>query len=309
LTVVVRSIKSAIALLFFLTAASLAQADWRKDIGTFRIGLSASDSNSVSPADLEKLRAVFGKALGMPVEIVVQRDYSALVDAQVSGRIEYAVYSATAYASAWLLCECVEPLVAPELSNGATGTRSTLIVNASVPFTRLDLNGIRVGIAGKDSITGFAIPLATYTVGTRALSQDESFFREFNDLESAMSAFVVGDIDAFFGWTHSNETGPIAGSGLLNSGEDKVLTYAGRSVETKVLWSSKLLRFGPHAVRRELNAEAKSALLSLLSSPEAELLDLLSSIQTGDVKRFVAARQGEYDLAIQTARIAAAVRN
>jgi phosphonate transport system substrate-binding protein len=235
------------------------------------------------------------------------RDYPALIDAHVSGRIEYAIYSSTAYASAWLLCECVEPLVAPVLSNGATGTRSVLIVNASVPFTRLDLNGIRVGIPGKDSITGFAVPLASYAVGTRALSQDEAFFKQFNDLESTTAAFAEGTLDAFFGWTPSNAAGPIAGAGIFGLGDEKALNVAGRTIEIKVPWKSALLRYGPHAVRRDLSSEAKSVLVSLLSSPDEEFLDLLSAVQPGDVQKFVAAQQTEYELAIQTAKAAALI--
>jgi phosphonate transport system substrate-binding protein len=306
--VVLWSVKSLLAVAISFASVVAAHADWRQELGTFHIGISASDTKSSSPIDLGKIEASYAKALGMPVEISVLRDYPALIDAQVSGRIEYAIYTSTAYASAWLLCECVEPLVAPVLSNGATGTRSVLVVNASSPFTRLDLNGIRVGIPGKDSITGFAVPLASYTVGTRSLSQDETFFTQFQDLESTVDAFADGKLDAFFGWTPSNENGVIAGGGIFGTGEEKVLTVKGRTVEIKVPWTSALLRYGPHAVRRDLSTEAKSALVALLSSPGEELLDLLGSMQISDVQKLVPARQSEYELAIQAAKAALTVR-
>lgn len=306
--VVLQSIKCLLGVALSSLSVTLAHADWRQDLGTFHIGVSASDVRSIAPADLDKVEESFATALGMPVEISVQRDYPALIDAHVSGRIEYAIYSSTAYASAWLLCECVEPLVAPVLSNGATGTRSVLIVNASVPFTRLDLNGIRVGIPGRDSMTGFAVPLASYTVGTRALSQDEEFFTEFKDLESTAAAFSKGELDAFFGWTPSDENGPIVGAGIFGMGEEKVLNVAGQSIEIKVPWKSGLLRYGPHAVRRDLNAEAKSALVSLLAAPDEELLDLLGAMQTGDVQKLVSARQQDYELAVQAAKAALSIK-
>lgn len=299
--------------LLALTASSLfvlqAHADWRQDMGTFHIGMSASDAKSISPADIEKIAADFAKALKMPVEVDVQRDYPALIDAQVSGRVEYAIYSSTAYASAWLLCECVEPLVAPVLSNGATGTRSVLVVNASVPFTRLDLNGIRVGIPGKDSVAGFAVPLASYTVGPRALAEDEEFFRQFTGLEPMATAFAANELDAFFGWVPANQQGPIPGAGILGTGEEKVLSVGGQTVEIKVPWTSGLLRYGPHAVRRELNAEAKSALVALMSAPGEELLDLMSALQIPDVQNFVAAQHSEYELAVQATKAAASISN
>jgi phosphonate transport system substrate-binding protein len=303
--VVRQSFKCLLALAVSSASVTLAHADWRQDLGTFHIGISASDVRSISPADLDKIEASYAKALGMPVEISVQRDYPALIDAHVSGRLEYAIYSSTAYASAWLLCECIEPLVAPVLSDGSTGTHSVLVVNASVPFTRLDLNGIRVGIPGKDSITGFAVPLASYAVGTRSLTPDEAFFTEFNDLESTAAAFSKGELDAFFGWAPANASGPIAGAGIFGSGEENVLNVAGQAIEIKLPWKSGLLRYGPHAVRRDLSTEAKSALVSLLSSPQEDLLDLLGSVQIGDLQKLVPAKQSEYELAVQAAKAAA----
>jgi phosphonate transport system substrate-binding protein len=302
-----RSVCGWLSMVLALTLSAAANAGWREDIGTFHIGLAASDANSVSPADITKIQASYAKALGMPVEISVLRDYPALIDAQVSGRLEYAIYSSTAYASAWLLCECVEPLVAPVLNNGSTGTRSVLIVNASSPFTRLDLNQIRVGIPGKDSVTGFLVPLTSYTIGTRSLSQNEEFFDQFKDLESTVVAFVSGDVDAFFGWTASNESGPIDGAGIMGTGEAKALSLGGKSVELKVPWQSSLLRYGPHAVRRDLDAQAKTALLAFLQSPGDELIDLLSVAQGGGTGKFVPVRHAEYELAIQAAKTAAAI--
>ena len=70
-----------------------ARADWRKDLGTFRIGISATDAKSLSAAETDKLTAGYAAALGMPVEVVILRDYPALIDAQVSSRIEYAIYT------------------------------------------------------------------------------------------------------------------------------------------------------------------------------------------------------------------------
>lgn len=301
------SVKAPLFLTLLLASVPLARADWREDLGSFRIGISASDTQLLSPDDLNKLEAGYSKALGMPVVINTLRDYPALIDAQVSGRIEYAVYSSTAYASAWLLCECVEPLVAPVLGNGATGIRTELVVNASVPFTRLDLNGIRVGIPGKDSIAGFAVPLASYTVGSRALSQDEDFFTRFPDMESTIAAFAKGNLDAYFSWAAANETGPVSEAGNEASENAKQLTFQDRTIEIKVPWVSPLLRFGPHAVRRDLNAEAKAALVSFLEAPEIELLDLLSIAQVGDVQKLVPARHSEYELAIQAAKASATV--
>jgi phosphonate transport system substrate-binding protein len=286
-----------------------ARSDWRQDLGTFRIGISAADAKPLTAADIGKLNSGFAAALNMPVEIVILRDYPALIDAQVSSRIEYAVYSAASYATAWLLCECVEPLAAPVQTNGATGIRSILVMSAGAIFTRLDLNGIKIGIPGKDSISGFALPLAQYTVGTRALAADERFFSMFADTADVASAFAGGRIDGFFGWEYADAAGPVTGSGIMGTGTHASFTANGTTVETKIPWTSNLLRYGPHAVRRNLDSEAKSALRTYLQGLDAEQVDLLSLLPPYDIARFIPVTQDEYLSAIAAVKAAAGAAN
>jgi phosphonate transport system substrate-binding protein len=301
--------RRAAALLAFALAAfaqmGAARADWRQDLGTFRIGISATDAKPLSAEETEKIRSGYEAALNMPVEIVILRDYPALIDAQVSSRIEYAVYTSASYAAAWLLCECVEPIAAPVQTNGATGIRSMLVMNAGAIFTRLDLNGIKIGIPGSDSVSGLAVPLAEYTIGSRVLTADERFFNNYRSMDETAAAFADGRIDGFFGWASSDAAGPLKGSGIMGTGVDGALTVGGKTVETKIPWTSSLLRFGPHAVRRNLDAEAKSALRSYLQSLDAEQIDLLSLLPPHDIVKFVPVAQEEYRSAIAAAKAAA----
>ena len=282
-----------------------ARADWRKDLGTFRIGISATDAKSLSAAETDKLTAGYAAALGMPVEVVILRDYPALIDAQVSSRIEYAIYTASSFAAAWLLCECVEPLAAPVQTNGATGTRSILVMNAGAIFTRLDLNGIKIGIPGRDSITGFAVPLAEYAIGTRALVPNERFFNMLPSMAETASAFEDGRIDGFFGWAYADAAGPLKGSGIMGTGSDAAFAVNGKTVDTKIPWTSELLRYGPHTVRRNLDAEAKSALRNYLQGLDEEQVDLLSLLPPNDIARLIPVSQEEYRSAIAAVKAAA----
>ncbi len=294
-----------LALALLSADAAPARADWRGDLGTFRIGLSATDAKSLTLAEQNALKNGYAAALAMPVEIVTLRDYPALIDAQVSSRIEYAVYTSLSYAAAWLLCECVEPIAAPVQTNGATGIQSTLVMNAGSIFTRLDLNGIKIGVPGRDSISGFAIPLAEYSVGTRILSPDESFFRFYPSMAETAGAFTAGGIDGFFGWTFSDGAGPVPGSGIMDTGTEAVFNADGVSVEIKIPWKSNLLRFGPHAVRRNLAAEAKAALLNYLENLDQPDIDLLSLLPPGNIGKFVPAKHEEYRSAIAAVKAAA----
>ncbi|WP_353806498.1 hypothetical protein [Mesorhizobium sp.] len=72
------------------------RADWRDDIGTFRVGIVAEPGAGNTVPGLALLTEAYTKALGMKVEFVVSRDYAALIEAQANAHIEYAVYSTTA---------------------------------------------------------------------------------------------------------------------------------------------------------------------------------------------------------------------
>ena len=118
----------ALALLAGLLAATCdSRAGWRDDMKTFRIGMVAEPGADQTVNGLASLKQAYAQALGIPVEIFVARDYAALIDAQATQRIDYALYSTTAYATAALLCGCVEPVAAPVSDDGATGIKAILV--------------------------------------------------------------------------------------------------------------------------------------------------------------------------------------
>ena len=302
-----RFVIAAYVLLACLTGVPSAQADWRKDLGTFRIGISATDTGTLTPTEIKKLESGYSTALGMPAEVKIFRDYPALIDAHASSRIEYAIYSSIAYATAWLLCECIEPLVAPVQTNGATGIRSALVLNSGKAFTRLDLNGMRIGIPEKGSISGFAIPMVEYVIGTRKLSEDDAFILHLSDTSSMISAFSDGKIDGFFGWIYSDGAGSLAVSGLMDTGSVSTISVSGKKTDIKMPWVSGLLRYGPHAIRKNLPPEARDALQSFFSAIGSTDVDLLSQFQPTNIAKFVPATHAEYKLAVVTTKFLATV--
>ena len=98
-------------------------------------------------AGLAVLKQAYAQALGIPVEIFVARDYAALIDAQATARVDYAIYSTTAYATAALLCACVEPVAAPVGEDGATGIKAILVTRDGRLSKPADISTHRVAIA------------------------------------------------------------------------------------------------------------------------------------------------------------------
>ena len=173
------STAQALALLAGLVApVGASHAGWRDEMKSFRIGLIAEPGAGQSVTGLATLKQAYAQALGIPVEIFVARDYAALIDAQATARIDYAVYSTTAYATTVLLCGCVEP------------------------------------VAALDSVAGFALPRVELAGGEVTLTGSEPFLVHVESASAAEAMLVDGSVDAIFGWVPANAGAELAGGTL-----------------------------------------------------------------------------------------------
>lgn len=291
--------RAAVVAALWLFGMAQAMADWRADIGTFRIGIVAEPGREETIAGLAELKKAYTLALGIPVEFFVAGDYQALIEAQASRRVEYAIYSATAYATASLACSCVTPLVAPTASNGAIGLRSVLITRAA-DFTELSaIAKHRVAISGPEDVTGAVLPLAMLRKQGVIAAGDAPFLVRAATAEQAQSLFLAGTVDAMFGWV---ETGigktPLPGSGTLET-----LAQAGLpAAELRVVWTSELLRYGPHAIRTDLDAEIRRRLIPFLTGLNATDPDIFALLERHHTGGFAAVDEADYATAIDTVR-------
>lgn len=285
--------------------AAPASAGWQEDIGTFRVGVVAEPGAGNTITGLAELNDAFTKALGLKVEFFVASSYAALIDAQASSRIEYAVYSALAYASAYQRCECVEPLVAPVGEDGSIGIRSVLIARDGRLGSAADLAGRRIALPPADSIAGHQLPLAAFQPGGKPLSGAETFFVKAESAEAAEAMLVDGSVDAIFGWA------PAAGPGApeIEGGTMARLVAAGVDRGAlAILWRSDILRYGPHAVSIGLDPEPKRRLTAFLTGLRVADLDMYERLETRHMGGFTAASQADYAMALDVVRMLAGSR-
>jgi phosphonate transport system substrate-binding protein len=288
---------------FCLAASSLpAFAGWQEDIGTFRIGIVAEPGSGNGIAGLATLNDAFAKALGMKVEFLVARSYPALIDAQVSARIDYAVYSAAAYAAAYERCGCIEPLVAPSDESGALGIRSILVTKDGRLASASDLAGRRIALLPPDSMAGHQLPLASFSPNGRRLSGEENFFITAQSAEAAEAMLVEGSVDALFGW----EPGGPAASAQIAGGTLQRLVDAGVDPEAlSVVWRSDLLRYGPHAVSTRLDPEPRERLAAFLIGLRQSDPVLYETLESRHLGGFAAASSADYAAALEIIRLLA----
>lgn len=280
-----------------------AHADWREEIGTFRVGIVAEPGAGNTVAGLAELNDAYGKALGMKVEFFVARSYPALIDAHTSGRIEYAVYSASAYAAAFHRCECIEPLVAPVGEDGTTGIRSVLIARDGRLPSPDDLAGRRIALLPADSIAGHQVPMAMFQPNGSPISGEESFFVAVDSAEAAEALLAEDGVDAIFGWMPA-ATGPEADGGTMTRLEAAGLDRS----QLAVIWRSDLLRYGPHAVSRGLDPEPKKRLTEFLLALKDVDTDLYELLETHRLGGFAVASQSDYAAAVDIVKAIAARR-
>ena len=290
---------AALILVQAVVCSNPAHADWRDDIGTFRIGIVAEPGAGNTVPGLVVLTDAYTKALGMKVEFVVARDYAALIEAQANARIEYAIYSATAYATASQRCLCVEPLVAPVDSDGAIGIRSVLLTwDGKLPDLAA-MQSHRIAMAPSDSVGGSLLPLAALAAEGRKVAEDAPFLVHADSAAAAETMLVDGKADGLFGWVTAAADGQ-----PQTSGTQARLEAAGLSATAlRVVWTSGLLRYGPHAVRSDLDPEAKRRLtvfLTNLRSQSPEVYDLVESKHSGG---FISAAAGDYAMATAIVRL------
>jgi phosphonate transport system substrate-binding protein len=225
-----------------------------------------------------------------------------LIDAQASSRIDYAVYSASAYASAYRRCECVEPLVAPTGEDGSISIRSVLIARDGRVSSIEDLAGRRIALLPDDSIAGHQLPLAALRSAGKPLSATETFFVKVGSAEAAETMLAEGSVDAIFGWAPAAPPGAPEIEGgtmarLVEAGVDRAAL--------SVVWRSDVLRYGPHAVSSDLDPEPKRRLTAFLTGLKEADPALYERLETHHLGGFTTASAADYDTAVDMIRMLA----
>ena len=238
-----------------------AHADWRKEMGVFRIGIATQNGQSFNAEALDAFRSEISAALAMPVEIFQARNTSALIDAAASSRLEYAILSALGFVTLDLTCDCAMPIAAPTSAEGATAVRSVLYVNSDKVTSLQELTGKRLAVGSDNSLTGSILPFAQFSLNGAGLREADIELVRVASIEQAVEALAAGSVDGFFGW---DQFSPKSSVEFESSLSKKLESYSDLSTET--VWVSEPIRFGPHIIHKSVPAEAAKSLKEVLVS-------------------------------------------
>jgi phosphonate transport system substrate-binding protein len=257
------SLVSLLAVLMFWHGA--AYADWRDDIKTLRLGIVGGTRPAIAMRQAEPFRHALQQALGIKVRLVAVNDLAALIAAQEKLHVDYAVHTASSFATTWIKCRCVQPLAAAMLEGQVETFYSVLVVNADEISTVSQLQGKRLAVPGKNSVTGYIIPAGKLpemgvTFGDAADNNTELVMA--GSAEKAAMMFLGNKVDGLLGWSTMSGL-PFDGysAGTLN----RLVKASGkRAADFSILWQSPPITNGPHAVSNKLPEEAKAIIVQFL---------------------------------------------
>ena len=237
-------------------------ADWRKDIGIFRVGIITTEQSIEALDRLEPFKLALSEALGMEVEFFRAKNAMILMDALADERIEYAIFSASGYALAWTSCQCVEPVVVARSKDSTDGYHTILISAADGPNSLENIIGNEIGILSEDSISGPS--LAAHVLGKKniVIGDERTPFVTRESAEEMLKAFASGEVKLLIGW--SSMTGNPSSGYSRGSLRQLAEQYNAPINEYKILWKSDQIPHRPHVVRKKINGEAKQILNTAL---------------------------------------------
>ncbi len=270
-----------------------AQADWRRDIGIFRIGIITSEQSVEALDRLEPFKLAISEALDMDVEFFRASNAMSLMNALADERIEYAIFSASGYALAWASCECIEPIAVPRSKDSTDGYHTILISAPDGPKTLKNLIGNKIGVLSKNSITGSALV-------THVLSQDNVFignektpFITNENGEKTLKAFSAGEFKVLIGW--SSMTGNPSSGYSRGSLRQLAEAYNIPVRNYKILWKSDQIPHRTHVMRKKLHGDSKTILRNTLLAMNEKDPVAYDSIEPVYGGGFVAGRHERFE--------------
>ena len=182
-------------------------ADWRDDLGAFRVAIQTGTNVAEALARAEPFRLALEEKLRLPVEFIPSRTHLAMVRSNNRAPAEYAVLSSIAYAAVANMCQCVEPLVTARTNDGSSGFRVVILSLPGGPGNISALSGKTLGMINSDAVGGSAVAL--YELAKEGLVDGTNGFviRKFDNGEEAAKAFLNREINALMGWTLSGGSG------------------------------------------------------------------------------------------------------
>lgn len=277
----------------FFAASISASADWRDEVKILRVGVMTGVNAPYHMEQLEPFRIYLEARLSVPVEIVPAQSFDALISAQSSSHVDYAIYSGAAFSTALAACGCVEAVAVPARAGGEIGFYALLVARSDGAIETLgDASGARLALAGADSVAGRLLQMNAFEQEGIAAAEYFSRIIDTRDPEMAITALLADEADLAVAW--SSLTGDRS-AGYSFGVLAKMVGNEELSIDQlRIVWKSPLIPFGPHAVRSDLPDDLRPLLSEALLEMGAESPAALDAVDRFGGQGLVAANSDLY---------------
>lgn len=277
---------------------SMAHANWREELGEFRIGIVGGSNPAEQLAKMEPFRLALEEQLGLPVSFAPEPGLRALIRNHADGRNEYAILSASAYAAAWASCECVEPLVVARSDDGSTGIQSVIISRRNNGVSKpADLADKTIMALNENATIGFAYPVHLLRQQNIDLLKPPAkvIFPETGEI--GQRRFAEGEGAALIGWKPANTVQPQ--EAVRGTFSQLQTLYPDMAASFDIIWTSPAVPHRVHSIRKNIDGEPKRILRSFMTRIFEDDPVAYDAIEPDFGGGFEVARQSEFSSLVE----------
>jgi phosphonate transport system substrate-binding protein len=262
----------------FVFSAKTAQADeyiggWQKDYPVVSYGVISVETAVDTLKSQQKFVDYASKELGVEFKLFTAAEYAGIVNGLAAGQVHVGWLGASAYASTYMDCKCVEPIAGAQNLQGGMGYNSVLIVKSDSPYKKYqDLEGKTVARNDPHSTSGYLIPTVAWAKEHGAI---DKYFKSplSGGHQQTIVGVLNGTFDGGFTWTTLGD-----GFGAIRKMIDKGLLNRD---DIRVIWTSDLVPTPPVVIHKDLPISMKADLIKLFLRLEENDPEMAEAVAQG----------------------------
>ncbi|WP_209016943.1 PhnD/SsuA/transferrin family substrate-binding protein [Roseibium aggregatum] len=249
---------------------------------------------------VEPFRFALEEIADLPVDLFLLDTLGDAVEAISSGRVDYVRLSPSAYAASYRLCACVEPLVTAG-PDDFPARFYAILVGKRKEGDKITLDGLkggRLAIGGKQTVTGYRVPLANLAADGVDVRKHFGALVEMQDPVEAVRAVMDDRVQAAFAWSSlAGEAKNGYTAGTLND----YYISGGRDFEDlEIVWRSPPIPYSAHTLHKDLPDALKRRLRAGLMDLRREAPDAYLAIEPDLLGGFEPVTHGDYRPVLRT---------
>lgn len=270
--------------------ATAARADWKAEYPELTFAVVPDENATGTEKRYEPFIQYLSKQLGVPVKLRIANDYAAVIEGQVAGNIQIALYGPSAFARALMNGAKIDAFAMQVNKDGTKGYYSVLYVKADSPYQKIeDLKGKNLGLVDPNSTSGNNVP--RFEMNKMGIKPEEFFSNVVytGSHENAVIALQQGQVDgAFNWWNDENES-------MLRRMERKSMA---KYDDFRIIFKSDQIVNSPFAMLNTLPAELQASIKDAFFSIEKNDPEAFRVMTDGEQQLWVPATNADYQVII-----------